>query len=191
MVLVSTPPLGYVQVSGYNPESDVLVQLGHSYWVLFVLPSAVVVMLSVPHLDTYYSHGCVRGSLELFQETHDTGDREGQRTPGTSSSCFVPLATEPSDLSVTRVTVNGSAVANDQWSLSTPGSVTAPRREKTNSGNSPACSLKPVWKACGTSPPDPMLSDRSLRLHVKLTYTEVNYAEGFRSIFTFHQVHFV
>ena len=127
-------------------------ELGHSHWVLFVVQSYVVVMLSVPHLDVPPSQD---GSVKLFQEPYHAEDRQGpQHTEGRSSSCFIPLTIEPSDLTVTRVTVNVSDLAaHDRWVSSERVSMVEVKRENKGRGDSVGCGMKLLWKVLTTKLP--------------------------------------
>ena len=184
--------IGYIQVSGYNPESDVRMRLGRRYLVQFDLQSAFVLMVSVPHLDMLFDQGCHTNSLELLQELFHTDDwGKHPNAPGTSTNCFFKSTAKPSDLPVTRVTVNESyAVAHAR--ASQRGPTTATGKENANRDNSQVCGLIPLWKACGSKPPDPVLSDRNLYLILNFTVTmrvpDESDFKGCRIIFSFHQV---
>ena len=188
-------------MSGYNPESQATMRLGLDHWVLFVLSSTHVIMLSVPYLDQgisprLTSYECAsRGALLLFQEHHPVGQLETEGSPdtrGTHTGCHIPRTVNQPYFSVTQITVNGSHIRTTKLMSSEDGKskVSAKRAKALKTDCVP---LKQLWRMCDASAFDPVVSDRSLRLHVLSGEARVDMAstemKGFRSIFSFHQVY--
>ena len=181
---------GYVQTSGFNPESDIYMIMGYSHWVLFSVPSAYAIVVSVKHMQERPLPGTcpMDGTLKLFQEHRQTAinvtgllDSEGG-----DSGCEIPLDWTATDSSVTQVTVNGSTVLADLHGLF-DNSTFARTDVNAHCGR-----LEEVWTLCDSRLPDPYVSENDLRLHV---ISELNPRfpgqrvwEGFRLIFTFHKV---
>ena len=186
-------------MSGYNPESQVTMRLGLDHWVLFVLPSTHVLMISVPHLDTaplrdLFLSACGHTILQLFQEHRSTDQHDTDRsldTRGTDTVCEIGRTVTRPYFSVTRLTINGSYIKTTKLvSLDEREPSVSARRQtafKTDCG-----SLKQLWRVCDASLPEPVVSDSNLRLHVQSREMQMNIdstgLEGLRVIFTFHQV---
>ena len=187
-------------MSGYNPESHATMRLGLDHWVLFVLSSTHVIMLSVPYLDKEIlprlsSYECAtRGALLLFQEHHPTSQLETESSMdarGTHTVCHIPRTENRPYFSVTQITVNGSYISTSKLvSLEERKSKVPAKRAKAFKTD--CVPLKQLWRLCDASVLDPVVSDSSLRLHVLSGEPHVDMGstemKGFRSIFTFHQV---
>ena len=187
-------------MSGYNPESHATMRLGLDHWVLFVLSSTHVIMLSVPYLDKgvlkrSIVYDCAsRGDLLLFQEHHPVGQLETEGSAdmrGTHTGCHIPRTVNRPYFSVTQITVNGSHIRTSKlMSLEERKSKVSAKRAKAFKTD--CVPLRQLWRLCDASVLDPVVSDSSLRLHVLSGEPRVDMGstemKGFRLIFTFHQV---
>ena len=183
-----------MQTSGFNPESDTYMVLGYSHWALFSVPSAYAIMLSVTYIEAPLLIDATAtcdsdGSLQLFQEhlekvETDTGGYLNSKR--SAADCEIPLNLTQSDSSVIQITLNGSS------ELAGPNGFFDSERFALTARNIQCGRLKEVWKVCEHVLPEPFLSESNLRLHVLSELgrkiAQQRRWEGFRAIFTFHQV---
>ena len=185
-------------MSGYNPESQVTMRFGLDHWVLFILPSAYVIMLSVPHQDKrgHTFNACEQyGALHLLQEHSSRVQDEMAASLSerkSNAGCSIRQTVNRPYFSVTQVTVNGSYVKTSNFtSLSEKRPVKATESSRQSMTN---CGLfKELWGVCDTRTPEPVVSDCNLWLHVLSGELQslggwIAGMEGFRVIFTFHTV---
>ena len=179
-----------MQTSGFNPESDIYMIIGYSHWLLFSVPSAYAIVVSVKHMQGRSLAGTcpMDGTLVLFQEHRRTAINVTGLlySEGEHSGCKIPLDWIATDSSVTQVTVNRSTVLADLHGLF--DNHTFARTDV----NVRCGRLEEVWTLCDSRLPEPYVSENDLRLHV---ISELNPRfpgqhiwDGFRLIFTFHKV---
>ena len=182
---------GYIQMSGYNPESNIEMASGYNHWVMFALPSSYVAMLSIPHLDTPVFGNPPKSSVRLYQERGQSAEESGNlRVKGASKKCMNLLGPERDDFQFFQVTVNRSYITTDDLTYrSTQGLAMTTRKQR---GEFRECGrFVLTWNDGGQIIPEPVVSNSNMWLHA-ISVLDPNtlsyYYEGFRLIFTFHLV---